>query len=172
MLSGKYSASREHSASHEHYLRAIWEVRAQRGYARLTDVARELGVAPPTLSVGIRALEERGLVTHDERRFLVLTASGERVAREVHHRFAVLHAFLGDVLGLESDAALAEACLLEHDVSTRTTARLLDLVRLLREDPELRTLLLARYAEYQRRCRASDDECATCDLACLEPARS
>jgi len=79
MLTGKFHGHRELSPSHEHYLRAIWEVRSRRGYARLTDVARELGVATATLSVGIRPLEARGLVAHDEARFLVLTEAGERI---------------------------------------------------------------------------------------------
>src|SRR6185503_2841613 len=103
MLSGKHALERDLSASHEHYLRAIWEVRSRQGYARLADVARELGVAPPTLSVGLRPLEARGLVGHDDHRFLVLTPTGERIARQVHHRFAVMRAFLRDVLGIADD---------------------------------------------------------------------
>lgn len=171
MLSGKYSATRELSASHEHYLRALWEVRSQRGYARLTDVARELGVAPPTLSVGLRALEARGLVSHDDHRFLVLSPAGERIAREVHHRFSVMRAFLQDVLGVPAAQALSEACLLEHDVSAVTTERLLDLVKLLREDRELREFFGHRFSEYHRQCRTSE-ACAACDMGCVpaEPA--
>jgi Mn-dependent DtxR family transcriptional regulator len=169
VLSGKQSQARELSASHEHYLRAIWEVRSQRGYARLTDVARELGVAPPTLSVGLKSLEARELVRHDDHRFLVLTPAGERVAQQVHHRFAVARAFLGDVLGIPASDALAEACLLEHVVSDATTGRMLDLLKLLREDRELRELFQHRFAEYHRACRANS-ECATCDLACFSSA--
>lgn len=166
MLSGKQSKSRGLSASHEHYLRALWEVRSKRGYARLSDVARELRIAPPTLSVGLRPLETQGLVAHDDLRFLVLTPEGERIAREVHHRFAVTRAFLGDVLGIPSAQADLEACLLEHDLSAATTDRLLDLIKLLREDRELREFFQKRFAEYQRSCRPAA-ECATCDLGCL-----
>src|SRR5689334_8388685 len=169
MLSGKQTRSRSLSASHEHYLRAIWEVRSHLGYARLTDVARELRVALPTLSVGLRALEAKRLVRHDEHRFLVLTPAGERIAREVHHRFAVTRAFLRDVLGVPAAAAEHEACLLEHDVSGATTERLLDLLKLLREDGELREFFQHRFAEYHRTCRPTLAECATCDLACLGP---
>jgi DtxR family Mn-dependent transcriptional regulator len=168
MLSGKSSRERDLTASHEHYLRGIWEVRSQRGYARLTDVARELGVAPPTLSVGLKPLLTRGLVMHDDHHFLVLTAVGERVARQVHHRFAVMRAFLRDVLGVPEAEALHEACLLEHDVSATTTDRLLDLVKMLRDDRELREFFQHRYAEYHRSCRPTS-ECSTCDLACLLP---
>jgi DtxR family transcriptional regulator, Mn-dependent transcriptional regulator len=167
MLTGKQSGTRELSASHEHYLRAIYEVRTRRGYARLADVARELEIAPPTLLVGLKALEARGLIAHDDRRFLVLTPAGERVAREVHHRFAVTRAFLRDVLGIPEAQALNEACLLEHDLSAATTERLLDLLKLLREDGELRAFFEQRFAEYHRKCRPTPADCLTCDLACF-----
>ena len=166
MLTGKHPRRDTLSASHEHYLRAIYEVLGQRGYARLADVARELGIAPPTLSVGLKALEARGLVAHDDRRFLSLTPEGERVAREVHHRFAVMRAFLKDVLGIPEQQALDEACLLEHDVSGSTVERVLDLVKLMREDGELRDFFQQRFAEYHRSCRPAA-ACATCDLACM-----
>jgi Mn-dependent DtxR family transcriptional regulator len=166
MLSGKYAQSRELSASHEHYLRAIWEVRTEQGYARLVDVARKLAVAPPTLSVGMRALVARGLVTHDDHRFLLLTPAGEKVARQVHHRFAVMHVFLRDVLGIPEEAALAEACLLEHGVSPTTTERLLDLMKLLRADRALREMFQQRFAAYHRDCGPTE-ACSTCDLTCM-----
>ena len=167
MLSGKQAHTRELSASHEHYLRAIWEVRSKRGYARLSDVARELSVAPPTLSVGLKSLEARGLIQHDDRRFLVLTPDGERVAREVHHRFTVIFTFLRDVLGIPDDKALTEACLLEHDVSAMTTERLLDLIKLMREDLQVRQFFQSRFAGYHRAC-APSERCSTCDLTCLD----
>jgi len=166
MLTGKPARTRELSPSHEHYLRALWEVHTRQGYARLADVARELGVTPPTLSVGLKGLEARGLVAHDAHRFLVLTRKGERVARQVHHRFAVMRAFLRDVLGIAERDALDQACLLEHVVPSATTERLLDLIKLLREDDELRAFFRQRYAEYHRKCRPVE-ECLTCDLQCM-----
>jgi DtxR family Mn-dependent transcriptional regulator len=167
MLQGKRARSRALSASHEHYLRAVYAVRARQGYARLTDVARELGVSRPTLSVGVRALEARALVTHDAQRFLLLTPAGERIARELHHRFAVTHVFLRDVLGVPDAQAIADACLLEHDLSDTATERFLDLLKLLHADAELRALLARRLGGYQRACAPAASECATCDLACL-----
>jgi Mn-dependent DtxR family transcriptional regulator len=84
----------------------------------------------------------------------------------VHHRFAVTRTFLRDVLGVPDERATQEACLLEHDLSHGTTDRMLDLVKLLRDDHELREVFERRFAAYHRSCRPAD-ECATCDLACL-----
>lgn len=168
MLSGKHSQSRVLSASHEHYLRAIWEVHSRLGYARLVDVARELQVAPATLSVGLKPLEARGLIAHDEHRFLVLTAGGERIAREVHHRFTVLRTFLAEVLGIPGERAEHEACLIEHDISGATADRFVDFLKLLREDGEIRDLFKRRFAHYHRSC-AEGEQCSTCNLSCLTP---
>ncbi len=166
MLTGKQAHLKDLTPSHEHYLRAIFEVRSSRGYARVTDVAHLLGIAPPTLSVGLKPLEARGLLQHDDHRFLLLTPQGERVAREVHHRHAVVRAFLREILGRADEGAEQEACLLEHDVSPRTVERLVDLLKLLREDRELRDFFQARFNDYQRRCRVAE-ACESCDLGCL-----
>lgn len=166
MLTGK--SARSLTPSHEHYLRAIWEVRERHGYARLTDVARELGVSHPTLSVGLRTLEHQQLVAHDEHRALVLTSRGEQIAREVHHRFRVLRSFLVDVLGIPGTQAEPEACLLEHDIGAQTTDRIVSLLKLMAEDPSVHRLFHERLPSYHRTC-AEIDGCTTCGLSCIEP---
>lgn len=170
MLTGK-PPERLLSPSGEHYLRAIWDVRVERGYARLVDVARVLGVAPPTLSQGLKPLVARGLVRHDDARFLLLSPEGERIAREVHHRHAVLLRFLADVLGVEPGVAEREACLIEHDISAGTTGRLVDLLKLLDEDAAFGSQFRTRLAAFHRSCEPSG-ACNACGLACLtDPVR-
>ena len=168
MLTGKHLHNRDLSPSQEHYLRAVWELRSKRGYARLADLARALDVTPATLSVGLRPLEARGLVAHDDQRFLLLTPAGERVARDVHHRYRVLRAFLHDVLRVPEETAEREACLIEHDVSATTTERLLDFLKLLEEDRDLGELFRARFDAFHRSC-AGKGLCNDCGLGCLAP---
>jgi len=166
MLSGKHDHDRTLSPSQEHYLRAIWALRSQRGYARLADLARALDVTPATLSVGLRPLEAKRLVAHDDQRFLLLTPAGERAAREVHHRFTVLRSLLRDVLRVAAATAEREADLIEHDVSAATTERLVDFLKLLQEDAEVGGLLRARFEAFQRSCGPTR-ACADCGFACL-----
>ena len=166
MLSGKHDHDRDLTPSQEHYLRAIWELRSARGYARLADLARALDVTPATLSVGLRPLEARRLLAHDDRRFLLLTPAGERVAREVHHRYVVLRSFLSDVLRVPKATAEREACLIEHDISAATTERVLDFLKLLQEDREVGSLFRARFEAFHRSC-GPGHACADCGLACL-----
>jgi len=166
MLSGKHGHDRALTPSQEHYLRAIWELRSQRGYARLADLARALDVTPATLSVGLRPLEAKRLVAHDDQRFLLLTPAGERMAREVHHRFVVLRSFLSDVLRVPGATAEREADLIEHDVSAGTTERIVDFLKLLEEDREVGSLFRARFAAFHRSCGPTH-ACVDCGLACL-----
>jgi DtxR family Mn-dependent transcriptional regulator len=168
MLSGKHLHDRDLTPSQEHYLRAIWELHSEHGHVRLADLARALEVAPATLSVGLRPLEARGLVAHDDRRFLLLTTAGERVAREVHHRFTVLRSFLHDVLRVPAATAEREACRIEHDISGGTTERLVDFLRLLQEDREVGTLFRERFSAFHRSCGGTAP-CEDCGLACLTP---
>ncbi len=168
MLSGKHTHDRDLTPSQEHYLRAIWELRSKRGYARLADLGRALEVTPATLSVGLRPLEARGLVAHDDQRFLLLTPAGERLAREVHHRYVVLRSFLHDVLRVPEATAEHEACLIEHDVSGTTTERIVDFLKLLEQDRELGDLFRARVDAFHRSC-GQTRACTDCGLACLTP---
>ena len=74
------------SASTEHYLRAILELREERGYARVVDIATRVGVTKGTVSLSLGQLADRGLVRFDAARFPVLTPAGRRVAADVRGR--------------------------------------------------------------------------------------
>lgn len=152
--------SREPSASTEHYLRAILELREERGYARVVDIATRVGVTKGTVSLTLAQLSERGLVRFDAARFPLLTAAGRRVAADVRGRYTIALAFLTEVLGLPAERASAEACRWEHVVSHEVADRLLDLVRFGADNPAL-SKVLAQFRKFHRRCSVAA-RCATC----------
>lgn len=152
--------SREPSASTEHYLRSILELREERGYARVVDIATRVGVTKGTVSLTLGQLAERGLVRFDAARFPVLTSAGRRVAADVRGRYTIVLAFLTEVLGLPPERASAEACRWEHVVSHEAADRLLDLVRFGSDNPTL-SKALAQFRKFRRHCTAGA-RCATC----------
>jgi Mn-dependent DtxR family transcriptional regulator len=132
----------EVSHSMAHYLVTLRDLHASHGYARVSDVARELDVRKGTVSVQMRQLKEKGFVTEDENRFLQLTESGETVARQVIYNRTTIVQFLNKVLGIERQAAEIDACKIEHLLSPETGHQILALVQcLLSDDPSAKGLL-------------------------------
>ena len=148
------------SASTEHYLRAILELREERGYARVVDIATRVGVTKGTVSLALGQLADRGLVRFDAARFPILTATGRRVAADVRGRYTIVLAFLTQVLGLPAERASAEACRWEHVVSHEVADRLLDLVRFGSDSPAL-AKALAQFRTFHRHC-STESRCNTC----------
>lgn len=153
---------REPSARIEHYLRAILELREERGYSRVVDIATRVGVTKGTASLMLGQLAERGLLKFDAARFPLLTPTGRRVATDVRGRYTIVLTFLTEVMGLTPERAAAEACRWEHVVSHEVADRLLDLVRFRAESPEL-SKAIDQFREFHRRC-SPDAHCTTCAM--------
>lgn len=81
---------------------------------RASDIARELGVAAPTVTGAINTLREKGLLTEEpeprdrRRRTLVLTRAGLEIGAELVAERSAVHGILRS-LPLENRAAVLEA---------------------------------------------------------------
>ena len=153
-------AKRPLTASAEQYLRAIADLRQERGYARVVDIATRVGVTKGTVSVALGQLADRGLVRFDAARFPLLTAAGRRVAADVRGRYTIIHGFLTGVLGVPPERAAAEANRWEHVVSHEVADRLLDLLRFGNESRRW-AAALAEFRLFHRTCQ-SGSLCPTC----------
>jgi DtxR family Mn-dependent transcriptional regulator len=115
-----------HSAAH--HLIAIMELRQKRGYARVTDVARELNITTGSASTNLKSLKSKKLIFEDENRFLSLSAEGEALAEAVLSRKKILKKFLIEVLSVNEEQAEIDACKTEHLISHETTKKLTEFV--------------------------------------------
>src|SRR2546425_2603905 len=71
-----------HSAAH--HLLAIHELGLEYGgWARVSDIARQLGITRGSVSINLRALKKRGLVATDEHRMVKLSPKGLKIAQGV-----------------------------------------------------------------------------------------
>ena len=102
--------------SAEDYLEMIMMLREQKGYVRSVDIATALSVTKPSVSHAMKLLRENGYITMDKENYILLTVSGETIARKIYKRHRTLTRFLV-VLGVDEKIAYEDACRIEHDLS-------------------------------------------------------
>ena len=91
-------------------------------------MAKQLGISPASVSEMAGKLVERGLVTREPYKGIVLTAKGKSQALIVIRRHRLWERFLTDVLGLPWEQVHEEACRLEHITSPLVGERLAQLL--------------------------------------------
>ncbi len=112
------------SESLEMYLETIVRLEKRDGGARVTDMARELGVSKPSVHIALHELENRGLAAHERYGAILLTASGRKAAEEIARRHALLTDYLTRVLRVSPETAEKDACRIEHYLSKETMERI------------------------------------------------
>jgi DtxR family Mn-dependent transcriptional regulator len=101
----------------EDYLKSIYHLSANGGFAATSDIAEMLDVAPPSVSGMVKRLSEAGLIEHVPYRGVQLTSQGRRAALRMVRRHRILESYLVQHLGYNWDDVHAEAEQLEHAVS-------------------------------------------------------
>lgn len=114
----------ELSAALEDYLEAMAQVAAEKGVARVRDIAAALSVHKSTVTGALRSLAEKGLVDYAPYEIATLTPEGQEVARRVARRHEVIRSFLVEVLSLDEGLAETNACRMEHDLDREVLERL------------------------------------------------
>lgn len=110
-------------ASGEDYLEPILILQKQCGMVRSVDVARQMSVSKPSVCQAVAVLRDGGFLTIDEDHFLYLTDEGRKIAEEIYAR----HRFFTERLiaaGVDPETAEADACRLEHAISSESFSKL------------------------------------------------
>lgn len=105
--------------SAENYLEAILKLQETQGMVRSVDIARELGISKPSVSVAMRNLRENGYVQMDGGGYIELLPPGEEIAQRIYGRHKLLTQIFIQ-LGVSPETAAADACKVEHDLSNET----------------------------------------------------
>jgi DtxR family Mn-dependent transcriptional regulator len=154
-----------HSAAH--HLLAIYHVGlAYGGWARVSDIARQLNITRGSVSINLRALKKRAWVETDAHHLVKLTPDGVKIVRSVMAKRVVLKTFLCDVLGLSDAQAEIDSCKIEHLISQSTGRRLAQFLRFLSSDPPATADLIARFQHFHGDCPETRT-CEVCRGQCL-----
>jgi DtxR family transcriptional regulator, Mn-dependent transcriptional regulator len=123
------------STSTEDYLEAILRLIAEKGAARVRDIAAVLAVHKSTVSATLKGLSEKGLVKYSPYEIATLTPQGQEIAQNVTGRHEVIRRFLAEVLAIGNDTAESNACRMEHVLDAEVLERLALLVEFARKSP-------------------------------------
>ena len=154
-----------HSAAH--YLMTIHELLESQGYARVTDIAKQLNITRGSCSISLKPLKKRGLVTEDHNKFLLLSEEGKRLALIVEKNDELLESFFKDVLGVNEDQAEIDACKIEHLLSIETSIKLCSFIELIKSDNKVVKEFAKLLNKHTQTCHNTVDECPACSQTCF-----
>ena len=103
------------------YVEAIADLSASLGEARVTDLARRLGVTHVTVNRTLARLQQAGHVNTKPYRAIFLTDAGRKLAEESKKRHETVVTFLRSI-GVSEKIAELDAEGIEHHVSPETLA--------------------------------------------------
>ncbi len=102
--------------SAEDYLETILILSKKLPAVRSIDVANETGYKKSSVSVGMKHLREKALITVNEAGYITLTEEGCAIATTVYEKHVRIAQWLVS-LGVPEDIAVKDACRLEHILS-------------------------------------------------------
>ena len=105
--------------SMEDYLETILILQNRKGHVRSIDIAGELDFTKASVSIAMKSLREKGLITMAETGYIELTENGLEKASKVLERHTLITDWLIR-LGVSEAVASEDACRIEHDISEET----------------------------------------------------
>ena len=109
--------------SAENYLESIFMIKKEKGFARSIDVANDLGVSKPSVSVAMKHFREDGYITIDSEGNISLTEKGLLIAERIYERHQIIAKALM-AIGVDETVAYEDSCKIEHDISQQTFEKL------------------------------------------------
>ena len=106
----------ETSKSSEDYLETILVLSERLPVVRSVDIANELGFKKSSISVAMKNLRSKELITVTDEGYIYLTAAGREIADMIYERHKLISSGLIK-LGVPEKIALEDACRIEHVIS-------------------------------------------------------
>ena len=102
--------------SSEDYLERILMLSKKIKNVRSIDIVNDMKYSKPSVSIAMKKLKEKGLISIDNKGYITLTSEGEAIASNMYERHSILTKMLIS-LGVSETQALEDACKIEHDLS-------------------------------------------------------
>jgi DtxR family Mn-dependent transcriptional regulator len=143
------------SASLEDYIEVIYNLIAEKSFARSKDIGARLSVSGASVTEALRSLASKGLINYAPYEAITLTARGRRAALDVVRRHDALKRFFVEVLDIEQDLAEQGACRVEHAAPQPIIDRMINFINYLESRPEESRELIRNFSSF---CRSDTSE--------------
>jgi Mn-dependent DtxR family transcriptional regulator len=118
----------------EDYLELIYELIAEKGYARAVDISSYLHVGAPTVTSMLQRLDDSGLLVYEKHRGVVLTDNGKVLARSIVQKHDIIARFLS-LIGVDEETAQTDTEGIEHHMNQKTKDQIDLFVRYIEANP-------------------------------------
>jgi Mn-dependent DtxR family transcriptional regulator len=116
----------ENELSHPmvHYLLTIHKLKENKGFARVTDIAKDLGLTKGTVSSMLTSLKKKNFIQDEiDCKFVILTKEGHEEVHRILSSRTLLYYFLKDFVGVDEETAKYDSCQMEHLMSAETGSK-------------------------------------------------
>ncbi|MEA2090329.1 MAG: metal-dependent transcriptional regulator [Thermoproteota archaeon] len=141
----------------EDYLRALYEIIQRKGYAQIKDIAKELGIQPPSAVEMMKKLDRIGFVTYEKYGAVTLTYQGEEIARAVRKRHETFKKFL-EIILVPKEIALKDAHILEHRLDPKTILQFTRFVEFVTSAPEHPKFVRRWLEQFKKFCEKENQQ--------------
>lgn len=133
------------TATIEDYLESIFVFSEKKGYAHVTEIAKNLGISKASVTEMIIKLKSYKLVNYERYSTITLTPDGLKIAKEIKERHEILKQFL-KLIGVNEEIANRDCCLMEHNLSKETVEKIKLFLQFLQEENQKD--ILKRFNEF------------------------
>ena len=117
------------SQSSEDYLETISIIKKENDVVRTKELAKRLDVKLPSVTEAVKNLAAKGLVTYKKYSNIELTDKGQKIADHVYKRHEALVKFFTNVLKINKETAVQDACKIEHSLSKESYDKLIKFLK-------------------------------------------
>jgi Mn-dependent DtxR family transcriptional regulator len=110
----------------EDYLEQIHNLIEAKGYARVVDIAQNLGISQASVTNMIQKLDAEGYLVYERYRGVTLTDDGRRVGKAIAKRHDILERLLTS-FGIDPETVHQDVEGMEHHIS-KSTLKVLTLI--------------------------------------------
>ncbi|WP_294579592.1 metal-dependent transcriptional regulator [uncultured Thomasclavelia sp.] len=104
----------------QNYLELIYELSLDGKKARVSDIAKRLGVSKPSVNNAVVVLSKDGYVDYEKYADIKLTPKGLELAEFICNKHQTIKKLFIEVLNIDEEIADKDACLIEHVISNES----------------------------------------------------